>query len=167
MAEDIRLAPSLAEVQASRIREIADVAFTMEGVLKLQFGEANRPTPSYIKAAATQALENDYGVREIADTYNGRRKVFLDAIRGLNDITVRGSEGGMYAMLDVTAIEPDDEKFAWAFLDAENVGVMPGSSFGDAAAGHIRISLCQPNDVLLDAAKRLRRFASSYRNKAA
>ena len=53
-----------------------------------------------------------------------------------------------------------DEKFAWALLDAEKVGVMPGSSFGEAAAGHIRISLCQPDDVLQEAAKRLRRFAS-------
>ena len=104
---------------------------------------------------------------EIADTYTARRKVFLDAMRGLNDITVRGSEGGMYVMLDISAIEPDDEKFAWAFLDAEKVGVMPGSSFGDAAAGHIRISLCQPDDVLLEAATRLRRFASAYRSKAA
>jgi arginine:pyruvate transaminase len=121
----------------------------------------------FIQEAAAEALENDYGVREIADTYNGRRKVLLDAIRGLNDITVRGSEGGMYVMLDVSAVERDDEKFAWAFLDAENVSVMPGSSFGDAAAGHIRISLCQPNDVLLEAATRLRRFASSYRSKAA
>jgi arginine:pyruvate transaminase len=121
----------------------------------------------FIQEAAAEALENDYGVREIADTYNGRRKVLLDAIRGLNDITVRGSEGGMYVMLDVSAIERDDEKFAWALLDAENVSVMPGSSFGDAAAGHIRISLCQPNDVLLEAATRLRRFASSYRSKAA
>ena len=33
--------------------------------------------------------------------YAGRRKVFLDAVRGLNNITVRGSEGGMYVMLDV------------------------------------------------------------------
>jgi arginine:pyruvate transaminase len=121
----------------------------------------------FIQEAAAEALENDYGVKEIADTYNGRRKVFLDAIRGLNDITVRGSEGGMYVMLDVSAVEPDDEKFAWAFLDAENVSVMPGSSFGDAAGGHIRISLCQPDAVLLEAATRLRRFASSYRSKAA
>ena len=121
----------------------------------------------FIQQAAAEALENDYGVQQIADTYNGRRKVFLDAIRGLNDITVRGSEGGMYVMLDVSAIEPDDEKFAWDFLDAEKVGVMPGSSFGDAAAGHIRVSLCQPDDVLLEAATRLRRFASSYRSKAA
>ena len=72
----------------------------------------------FVSRAATEALENDYGVRQIADTYNGRRKVFLDAIHGLNDIIVRGSEGGMYVMLDVRAIEPDDEKFAWAFLDA-------------------------------------------------
>ena len=121
----------------------------------------------FVQQAAAAALENGYGVKEIADIYNGRRKVFLDAIRGLNDITVRGSEGGMYVMLDISAIEPDDEKFAWAFLDAERVGVMPGSSFGDAAARHIRISLCQPDDVLLEAATRLRRFASSYRSKAA
>lgn len=120
----------------------------------------------FIQQAAVAALENDYGVQRIADTYNGRRKVFLDAIRGLNDITVRGSEGGMYVMLDISAIEPDDEKFAWAFLDAEKVGVMPGSSFGEAAAGHIRISLCQPDDVLEEAAGRLRRFASSYRKAA-
>ena len=121
----------------------------------------------FVSRAATEALENDYGVKQIADTYNGRRKVFLDAIRGLNDITVRGSEGGMYVMLDISAIERDDEKFAWAFLDAEKVGVMPGSSFGDAAASHIRISLCQPDKMLLEAATRLRRFASSYRSKAA
>lgn len=121
----------------------------------------------FVQQAAAAALENGYGVKEIADTYNGRRKVFLDAIRGLNDITVRGSEGGMYVMLDISAIERDDEKFAWALLDAEKVGVMPGSSFGDAAAQHIRISLCQPDDVLLEAATRLRRFASSYRSKAA
>ncbi len=121
----------------------------------------------FVQVAASEALENGYGVKQIADTYNGRRALFIDAVRGQNDITVRGSEGGMYVMLDVSAIEPDDEKFAWGLLDAEKVGVMPGSSFGDAAAGHIRISLCQPDDILLEAAARLRRFASSYRGKVA
>ena len=52
-------------------------------------------------------------------------------------------------------------------LDKEKVGVMPGSSFGEAAAGHIRISLCQPEPVLQEAAMRLRRFVSSYRREAA
>lgn len=123
--------------------------------------------PDFVSHAAAEALENAYGVKEIAERYAGRRTVFLNAVRGMNDITVRGSEGGMYVMLDISALEPDDEKFAWAFLDREMVAVMPGSSFGDAAAGHIRISLCQPEPVLKDAAERLRRFASTYRSNAA
>lgn len=121
----------------------------------------------FVSHAAVEALNNGYGVREIAERYASRRTVFLDAVRGLNDVTVRGSEGGMYVMLDISAIEPDDEKFAWALLDAEKVGVMPGSSFGQAAAGHIRISLCQPDAILQEAANRLRRFVSAYRSKAA
>ena len=121
----------------------------------------------FVSHAATEALNNDFGVERIAALYAGRRRVFLDAMRGINNIVVRGSEGGMYAMLDVRAIEPDSEKFAWSLLAAENVAVMPGASFGDAAEGHIRISLCQPDDVLKDAANRLRRFASSYGSKAA
>ena len=44
---------------------------------------------------------------------------------------------------------------------------MPGVSFGEAAAGHIRVSLCQPDDVLKDAANRIRRFAAAYGSKAA
>lgn len=121
----------------------------------------------FVSRAAIEALNNDYGVERIAALYAGRRKLFLDAVRGMNNVTVRGSEGGMYAMLDISAVEPDDEKFAWAFLDRENVGVMPGSSFGDAAAGHIRISLCQSEPILLEAAERLRRFVSTYRREAA
>ncbi|MBX2997229.1 MAG: pyridoxal phosphate-dependent aminotransferase [Caldilineaceae bacterium] len=54
------LAPSLSAVQPSQIRELANVAFGMDGVLKLQFGESNLPTPEFIKAAAAQALADGF-----------------------------------------------------------------------------------------------------------
>ena len=123
--------------------------------------------PDFISHAAAEAFENSYGVDDIAERYATRRTVFLDAVRGLNNVIVRGSEGGMYVMLDIRAVEPECEKFAYALLDSENVAVMPGSSFGDAAAGHIRISLTQPEDILREAAGRLRRFVGSYESKAA
>lgn len=123
--------------------------------------------PDFVSHAAAEALENDYGVEEIAERYATRRTVFLDAVLGMNEVIVRGSTGGMYLMLDIRAVEPDCEKFAWALLDQEKVSVMPGASFGDAASGHIRISLCQTEDVLREAAQRLRRFVSNYRSKAA
>src|SRR5690606_33784367 len=123
--------------------------------------------PDFISRAAVDALENGHGVVDIAERYAKRRTVFVDAIRGMNDVTVRGSEGGMYVMLDVSALEPDCEAFAWALLEAEKVAVMPGGSFGDAAKGHIRISLCQPDEVLREAAGRLKRFVGSYKQDAA
>lgn len=123
--------------------------------------------PDFTSHAAVEAFENAYGVKEIAELYAARRHVFLDAVRGLNNVIVRGSEGGMYVMLDIRAIEPDCEKFAFALLDTELVAVMPGASFGDAAAGHIRISLTQPEDMLREAATRIRRFVGSYESRAA
>jgi aspartate/methionine/tyrosine aminotransferase len=57
---NIPLASSAQAVPQSRIRELADIAFSMEGVLKLYFGESNLPTPQYIKNAATLALEQGY-----------------------------------------------------------------------------------------------------------
>ncbi|TAM97603.1 MAG: pyridoxal phosphate-dependent aminotransferase [Rhizobiaceae bacterium] len=116
----------------------------------------------FVSHAAIAALENGYGVTEIAAVYNARRTAFLKEMRGLNEIVVRGSEGGMYVMLDIRAVDPDCERFAWRLLDTEKVAVMPGASFGEAAAGHLRISLCQPEDKLRDAAARLRRFIATY-----
>jgi aspartate aminotransferase len=54
------LAPSVIAVPQSRIRELADMAMTMDGVLKLYFGESNIPTPQYIKDAAVRALNEGY-----------------------------------------------------------------------------------------------------------
>ena len=65
-------------------------------------------------------------------------------------------------MVDVRAIEPDGHKFAMALLDRENLAVMPGESFGPSAAGHLRISLCQPEALLAEAAGRIARLASTY-----
>jgi aspartate/methionine/tyrosine aminotransferase len=60
MTQSILLAASLDRVQPSRIRELANVAFGMDGVLRLQFGESNLPTPEFIKAAATQAMQDGF-----------------------------------------------------------------------------------------------------------
>ena len=54
------LAPSALRIPHSRIRELAEIAMTMDGVLKLYFGESSLPTPEYIKEAARQAMADGY-----------------------------------------------------------------------------------------------------------
>jgi aspartate/methionine/tyrosine aminotransferase len=55
-----RLSHSVEQVPHSRIRELAEVAMSMDGVLRLYFGESNLPTPDYIKRAAIEAMSDGY-----------------------------------------------------------------------------------------------------------
>jgi aspartate/methionine/tyrosine aminotransferase len=83
------VASSAQQVPQSRIRELADAAMKMDGVLKLYFGESNLPTPDYIKRAAARALEEGYtfytenaglpGLRQdLAENYRRLQGVTLD-----------------------------------------------------------------------------------------
>jgi len=54
------IAPSARDVRYSRIRELAEIAMGMEGVLRLYFGESNLPTPAFIKEAATRAMNDGF-----------------------------------------------------------------------------------------------------------
>lgn len=54
------IAPSAQAVRYSRIRELAEIAMTMEGVYKLYFGESNIPTPPFIRDAAARAMNEGY-----------------------------------------------------------------------------------------------------------
>ncbi len=86
------LAQSVVAVAQSRIRELADIAMSMDGVLRLYFGESNQPTPRYIKDAAIRALEDGYTFytanaglpslrRAIAEKYREIHQVSLDPAR--------------------------------------------------------------------------------------
>jgi len=111
------LASGLSRVAPSRIRELADIAFSMPGVLRLHFGESNMPTPQFIKDAAAQALAEGYtfytenaglpGLRRgIAAQYRKLQGVDLKA---LEEIVITAS--GVQA-LNVSircAIDPGDE----------------------------------------------------------
>ncbi len=83
------LASSIDQVPYSRIREVAEAAMKMDGVLRLYFGESNVPTPDYIKRAAAKALEEGYtfysenaglpGLRQdLGDYYRQMQGVSLD-----------------------------------------------------------------------------------------
>jgi arginine:pyruvate transaminase len=65
----------------------------------------------------------------------------------------------MYAMLDLRATGLSGEAFAWRLLEEERIAVMPGSSFGEAAAGHVRVAMTVPDDAFEDALRRIVAFA--------
>jgi arginine:pyruvate transaminase len=131
-----------------------------------------------IRRAADMALAMTYGVagfaqdaalfalgrgaapeREIAERYRRRRDLALRALKGSNLLRTHAPAGGMYLMIDVRRVAPDGETFAQRLLDAELVSVLPGETFGAAAAGHVRVALTASDDRLAEALSRMKRFA--------
>jgi aspartate/methionine/tyrosine aminotransferase len=54
------VASSALAVPYSRIRELAEFAMGMDGIIKLYFGESNIPTPEFIKRAAQKAMADGF-----------------------------------------------------------------------------------------------------------
>ena len=83
------IASSARDVKYSRIRELAEIAMGMDGVLRLYFGESNLPTPQFIKDAASAAMNSGFTYytenaglpslrRALADYYEAKHGVVRD-----------------------------------------------------------------------------------------
>ncbi|PXW70601.1 arginine:pyruvate transaminase [Loktanella sp. PT4BL] len=115
----------------------------------------------FIQDAADFALnQGDAVEEEVAAPFRRRRALTMQALSGQNVVRAVPAQGAMYVMLDLRATGMSGEDFANALLDAEHIAVMPGESFGAAAAGHVRVAMTIADDQYLDALKRLIRFAS-------
>jgi aspartate aminotransferase len=110
-------ATSLAHVQYTRIRELGEIAMSMDGVLRLYFGESNLPTPAFIVDAAVRALREGHTFysenaglpalrRQIADQYRRLHGVELDPG---GEIVISASGVHALHLAIRSVIDPGDE----------------------------------------------------------
>ncbi|KQI73173.1 aspartate aminotransferase [Loktanella sp. 5RATIMAR09] len=115
----------------------------------------------FIQDAADFALnQGDAVEEEVAAPFRRRRALTMEALEGQNVVRAVPAQGAMYVMLDLRATGMSGEDFANALLDAEHIAVMPGESFGTAAAGHVRVAMTIADNQYLDALNRLIAFAA-------
>ena len=114
----------------------------------------------FIEDALAVALNEKHPeVERLRVAFRERAETLIKSFEGSKAITARMPEGGMFVMLDVRKTKLTGEQFAWQLLKEKNVSVMPGESFGNGGAGHIRIALTVDSVILRDACTRIRSLA--------
>ena len=103
-------------------------------ILRPNIGTAS---PEFIQRAAAVAWSDDAHVAERRATFDAKRRVVLDFLQSAG-FTVSGSDATFY--LWVAAPGGDDVAYAKALLD-HRVIVSPGSAFGPAGRGWLRLAL--------------------------
>ena len=99
-----------------------------------------------------------YGLR---DEFRRRRDMLYPQLASIPGIRVEKSEGAFYLWLDVRETGMDDVDFCRDLLAREGVALTPGSAF--LCPGYVRLAYAQPEEDLVDAAERIRRFFSYCR----
>ena len=118
--------------------------------------------PGFIQDAAQFALNQGPAFEtEIAAPFQRRRLLAQDIIARQNAVSLVPADGAMYLMLDIRSTGMSGEDFAYALLEAHHIAVMPGESFGQAAAGHIRVAMTIEDTAFAQALKTLCDFADS------
>lgn len=164
MAERTFVVGSLSKSHAmtgSRIGWVCGPAHAIGPMIDLAT-HTNYGIPGFIQEAGLFALQQgpDFEAR-IAAPFRRRRAIAQDLLARQNIVRAAPIAGAMYAMLDIRATGLTGETFAEALLDAEHIAVMPGESFGQAAAGHVRVAMTVDDDRFADALSRLLDFAAA------
>ncbi len=116
--------------------------------------------PGFIQDAALFALNQGTALEEdIAEPFRRRRALAQPILAGTNAVSLVPADGAMYLMLDIRATGLSGEDFAYKLLDAERIAVMPGESFGQSAAGHLRVAMTVDDATFTQALTRLVTFA--------
>jgi aminotransferase len=133
-----------------------------EAMMKVhQYVMMSAPTPAQF--AALQAISHgEEDVRGMVAEYDRRRKFVVNALNGMGLPCVE-PHGAFYAFPHIGSTGMNDETFAERMLMEERVAVIPGSAFGEAGAGHVRICYAQSYELLEQAMDRMRNFVSRHR----
>ena len=117
--------------------------------------------PVQLAAVAALALGDDWH-RALNDTYHTRR-VRVFELLDLLGCTYSRAQVGLFVWAAAPAEYADGYALSDALLHAARVFITPGGIFGSNGNGFIRVSLCQPVEVLDLALERVRQARVSLR----
>jgi aspartate aminotransferase len=113
--------------------------------------------PAIAQYAAAAALTGSQDcVSEMLDAYTVRREMVVDGLNALPGVQCAAPEGAFYAFPDISGTGMTSDEFSSTMLEKARVAMTPGSAFGPAGEGYVRLSFANSNQLLEHTIERLR-----------
>jgi len=139
-----------------RLGFVAAPSWIIEGMVRFQMYNATCPV-TFVQYAAAKALEDERSwkaVEEMRNEYDRRRNLVWKRLNGMGLPTVK-PRGAFYIFPRVRDTGLSDKEFSELMLNEARVAVVPGSAFGNAGEGYIRISYATAYEKLEEAMDRM------------
>ena len=123
----------------------------------IECGPSCFPEPTQL--AGVTALEECTGaIQDMKESYDRRRKLIIDLLKDVPLISCQVPKGAFYAFVNIKKLGVDDMDFCMDLLYKAGVVMVPGSGFGEAGKGYIRISYATSDENIKEGIRRLKKY---------
>jgi len=125
---------------------------------KLHYYAVLCPNAISQKAAVAALTEPQDCVQEMVAEYNRRREFMLHELDRVDSLSYTKPKGAFYVFPNFSSFEESDEVLASNLLNEARVVTAPGSGFGRAGEGHLRISYSVSYERVKEGMKRIKKY---------
>lgn len=114
--------------------------------------------------AGAYALRNcDAEVVDMREKFRNRRNLVLSGVRAIPGMSCFDPAGAFYLWANIKSFGISSTDFCYGLLEKEHMAIVPGSGFGEAGEGYVRITYAANEDMLSHGVERLERYARALR----
>src|SRR6185312_4089055 len=119
----------------------------------------------FTQMAAIEALsspESEHAVHRMVKVFEHRRDLVVDGLNAIPGVRCARPQGAFYAFPNIQGTGFDQRELADRLLTDAGVAVLPGTAFGEAGKGYIRLAYTQSEDELQRGLDRIGTFLSDH-----
>lgn len=115
----------------------------------------------YQYAGAYALRSCDAEALEMREKFRRRKDLIVAGIRSIPGMTCLDPAGTFYLWVNIKALGMQSEAFCFDLLDKAHVAIVPGTGFGEAGEGYVRITYAASEDMLSRGLERIERYVRS------
>jgi aspartate/methionine/tyrosine aminotransferase len=120
---------------------------------------------AFTQIAAIEALstpESAHAVTRMVKIFEHRRNLVVDGLNAMPGVHCARPQGAFYAFPNISGTGFDERELADRLLTEAGVAVLPGTAFGEAGKGFIRLAYTQSEDELARGLDAIRGFLEAH-----
>ncbi|MDQ6636685.1 MAG: pyridoxal phosphate-dependent aminotransferase [Candidatus Dormibacteraeota bacterium] len=121
---------------------------------------------AFTQMAAIEAFDSpqsEQSVRRMVEEFRRRRDIVVDGLNDMPGVRCQRPEGAFYAFPNIEGTGLDERDLAAALLEEAGVAILPGTAFGPAGKGFIRLAYTQGEEDLRLGLERMSSYLAGQR----
>lgn len=115
----------------------------------------------FIQKAGIEAIIGDQSeVVKMMDEYIKRRAILVDGLNSIHGIRCLKPGGAFYVFPNITGTGLTSEQFANLMIEKAGVALLPGTNFGEAGKGFVRLCYAVSRERIQEGIERIRKAVS-------